>query len=336
MASLAAPRGRAPRAALRGRARAPRRPSAAARAPRPRGADAERAAAYERAARCGASRPAARRRRRVALDADGVRGPAATAARAPCTRWCWPGRCPAATCALPPDVPLVVPRVARGKWSAMPGSSVPALATSAADARHRVHCAVGARHDQPEADRRAGDCDSHSHSPRHGTPSRSAAAMASGGTRAARSRRPRRSRCSASGRARASGGPAPGRPRFASLTTPRSKPVAITVTWISSPSRSSTVAPKMMLQLSSAAPRTISAISIASCSERSVPPETASRTPVAPWISWPISGDVTAACAASRRAVRALGPADAHERRAGVLHDRADVGEVEVDQARAS
>ena len=33
-------------------------------------------------------------------------------------------------------------------------------------------------------------------------------------------------------------------------------------------------------------------------------------------------------------AVLAAGPADAHERRAGVLHDRADVGEVLVDQSR--
>ena len=33
-------------------------------------------------------------------------------------------------------------------------------------------------------------------------------------------------------------------------------------------------------------------------------------------------------------AVLAARPADAHERGAGVLHDRADVGEVEVDQAR--
>ena len=36
------------------------------------------------------------------------------------------------------------------------------------------------------------------------------------------------------------------------------------------------------------------------------------------------------------RAVLAGRPADAHQRRAGVLHDRPDVGEVEVDQARAS
>ena len=34
------------------------------------------------------------------------------------------------------------------------------------------------------------------------------------------------------------------------------------------------------------------------------------------------------------RAVVAAGGADAHERRAGALHDRLDVGEVEVDQAR--
>ena len=36
------------------------------------------------------------------------------------------------------------------------------------------------------------------------------------------------------------------------------------------------------------------------------------------------------------RAVRAGRVADAHERRARVLHDRAHVGEVEVDEARAS
>ena len=46
------------------------------------------------------------------------------------------------------------------------------------------------------------------------------------------------------------------------------------------------------------------------------------------------SGEWIAASAAACGAVLAAGRADAQQRRAGVLHDGAHVGEVEVDQAR--
>ena len=55
--------------------------------------------------------------------------------------------------------------------------------------------------------------------------------------------------------------------------------------------------------------------------------------PRAPTISVSISGERSARSAACARAVLAGGEADAHQRRAGVGHDRAHVGEVEVDQA---
>ena len=89
-----------------------------------------------------------------------------------------------------------------------------------------------------------------------------------------------------------------------------------------------------MMFVSSVAPRRItSAASFTSSSERSLPPAIESRIPFAP-----IKLGVD-----QRRAQRALGrlggavvtgrEADAHQGRPGVLHDRADVGEVEVDQA---
>ena len=60
-----------------------------------------------------------------------------------------------------------------------------------------------------------------------------------------------------------------------------------------------------------------------------------SSTPWAPSMLASSSGREIASSAACDRAVVAAGRADAHERRAGALHDRLDVGEVEVDQARA-
>ena len=57
------------------------------------------------------------------------------------------------------------------------------------------------------------------------------------------------------------------------------------------------------------------------------------RIPCAPAMLISSSGLATAWRAASSGAVLAGRAADAHERRARVLHDRAHVGEVEVDQA---
>ena len=81
------------------------------------------------------------------------------------------------------------------------------------------------------------------------------------------------------------------------------------------------------------AARTTSAASFTSSSERSSPPAIESRMPRAPVISVSMSGERSARSAASRARFVAGREADAHERVAGVLHDRAHVGEVEVDQA---
>ena len=114
----------------------------------------------------------------------------------------------------------------------------------------------------------------------------------------------------------------------------RSKPVAITVTRISSPSSSSMTAPKMMLEFASAAEWISSAASLTSNSPRSLPPVMLSRMPVAPSTDSSSSGEEIAALAASDGAALAGARPDAHQRGAGVGHDRADVGEVEVDEAR--
>ena len=58
-----------------------------------------------------------------------------------------------------------------------------------------------------------------------------------------------------------------------------------------------------------------------------------SRMPVAPSTDSSSSGEEIAALAASALRLSPAAGADAHQRRAGVLHDRAHVGEVEVDQA---
>ena len=113
-----------------------------------------------------------------------------------------------------------------------------------------------------------------------------------------------------------------------------SKPVAITVTRTSSASDSSITAPKMMFAFASAAEGMISAASLTSNRPRSRPPVMLSRMPVAPSTDSSSSGEEIAALAASAARLSPGGGADAHQRRAGVLHDRAHVGEVEVDQAR--
>ena len=58
------------------------------------------------------------------------------------------------------------------------------------------------------------------------------------------------------------------------------------------------------------------------------------RIPVAPSSDCSSSGDEIAARAASTARFSPRADADTHEGRTGVLHDRAHVGEVEVDQAR--
>ena len=99
---------------------------------------------------------------------------------------------------------------------------------------------------------------------------------------------------------------------------------------------SSMTEPKMMFALASAAPWTISAASLISKSPMSRPPVMFSRMPVAPSTFSSSSGLEIAAFAASAARFSPPDVADAHERRAGVGHDRAHVGEVEVDERRAS
>ena len=63
------------------------------------------------------------------------------------------------------------------------------------------------------------------------------------------------------------------------------------------------------------------------------PPVMFSRMPVAPSIDASSSGEDTAVRAASAARFSPERDADPHQRRAGVAHDRAHVGEVEVDEA---
>ena len=78
---------------------------------------------------------------------------------------------------------------------------------------------------------------------------------------------------------------------------------------------------------------TISAASLTSNRPRSWPPVMFSRMPVAPSTDSSSSGEEIAFLAASAARFSPPARADAHQRRAGVAHDRAHVGEVEVDQA---
>ena len=107
----------------------------------------------------------------------------------------------------------------------------------------------------------------------------------------------------------------------------------MTVTRMSSPIPSSITAPKMMLEFASAAEWISSAASLTSNRPRSRPPVMLSRMPVAPSTDSSSSGEEIACLAASDGARLAVGGADAHQRGPGVGHDRAHVGEVEVDQA---
>ena len=108
----------------------------------------------------------------------------------------------------------------------------------------------------------------------------------------------------------------------------------MTVTRTSSARPSSITDPKMMFAFVSAALWMISAASLTSNRPRSLPPVMFSRMPLAPSTDCSSSGLEIALRAASVARFSPLADADAHQGRAGVLHDRADVGEVEVDQAR--
>ena len=92
-------------------------------------------------------------------------------------------------------------------------------------------------------------------------------------------------------------------------------------------------APKMTFAFGSAALVTTSAASLTSKRPMSGRPVMLSRIPVAPSIDASSSGDETAVRAASAARFSPRRRADAHQRRAGVAHDRAHVGEVEVDEA---
>jgi hypothetical protein len=112
------------------------------------------------------------------------------------------------------------------------------------------------------------------------------------------------------------------------------KPVAITVTWTSPPIESSITAPKMTFAFWSAAPGDDLG-RLVDLEEADVePPVTLSRIPVAPSIDASSSGEETAGAGCLGGAVLARRAPMPHQRRAGVAHDRAHVGEVEVDEAR--
>ena len=148
------------------------------------------------------------------------------------------------------------------------------------------------------------------------------------GTRARRAPRP--ASRTAAGERRGRIGASPG---LAAAAAARCvpNPVAITVTRTSSPIESSITAPKMTFAFWSAAPVTTSAASLTSKSPMSGPPVMLSRMPVAPSIDVSSSGEETAPRRLGRAVLAGRG-ADAHQRRAGVAHDRAHVGEVEVDE----
>ena len=99
---------------------------------------------------------------------------------------------------------------------------------------------------------------------------------------------------------------------------------------------SSTLAPKMMLASGWAASRTISAASLASISERSGPPVIESSSECAPSTEVSSSGEETAFSAASRARCSPTPMPMPRIASPGLDHGRADVGEVEVDQARAA
>ena len=160
------------------------------------------------------------------------------------------------------------------------------------------------------------------------------------GPRARRARRSRSSGCAAARAprgSRAARGP-PRRYRRRALAREAapwrlpSKPVAMTVIATSSPRRSLKLVPKMMFASGSAAERISSAASVTSnrdMFERAGDVEQdalgARDVDLEQRAGDGLAGRLDGAVLAGR-------PADAHERRAGVLHDRPHVGEVEVDQ----
>ena len=90
----------------------------------------------------------------------------------------------------------------------------------------------------------------------------------------------------------------------------------------------------MMLASGSTSSRMRLAASSTSNSVRSSPPVIEISTPLAPFIETSSSSGLAIAASAARmRAVLAGGLAGAHHRLAHLAHHRADVGEVEVDQA---
>ena len=112
------------------------------------------------------------------------------------------------------------------------------------------------------------------------------------------------------------------------------RPVATTVTQTWPVSRESTVAPKMMFVSSVAVARTTSAASLHLDEREVVAARDGEQDPAR-------ADDLGVDQRRAERALRGLAGAgragrvaDAHERRARVLHDGAHVGEVEVDQAR--
>ena len=109
--------------------------------------------------------------------------------------------------------------------------------------------------------------------------------------------------------------------------------MAITVTQTSSRMSSSIEAPKMMLASGCAASWTMLAASLASTSDRSGPPVIESSSEWAPSTLVSSSGEADGLLGGELGAVLADAHADAEDRVAGLEHRRADVGEVEVDQA---
>ena len=89
----------------------------------------------------------------------------------------------------------------------------------------------------------------------------------------------------------------------------------------------------MMFAFASAAFWMISAASLTSNRPRSLPPVMFSRMPVAPFDGLFEQGRGDRGLGGVRAAVLAAGRTDSHQRRTRILHDRADVGEVQVDQA---
>ena len=163
----------------------------------------------------------------------------------------------------------------------------------------------------------------------------------SAGTRGRRSRRRRgrarrRPRASPRRRDRACASDANDRPRRAARLRSGRSPAAMTVMRTSSPSASSMTAPKMMLASGCAAWPMISAASFSSNSPRSDGPLTLSRMPRAPSMLASSSGlEIAARAAVTARPVARRVP-DAHERGARAREDHLHVGEVGVDETRAS